>query len=463
MNWSLVIKRFVLASIVFLFLTSFLNGQNGTYRIHLLIIDLPEDQIFRLISIKGNALEPVDSFFSQNGAVDFVYSKPLPRGQYSITWQNNQKFIDFLFNNEHYIELHTNHKDPIQNLKVISSEENKYFVKFLKIKDELYYLIDMGDEIYSKNPKDPLLGIIIDKIDSINNELSKFIKNVPEEFLAYKVIKANIHPSLEEFNKTHPNNRYNDIKSFYKRHWFDNIDKQDSALVNTPVIYEAVKFYLQNLVEPPDTEQYKKAVDFILSQFSWNEQQYKYVLNLLLNTFYTPQYESVFLYIYFNYMHDTQCSASVSDENYRKAMMITKLSKGAEAPELTGITLDSDSFRLSNITNKPVLLIFWAPDCYHCKSIMPYINNLYEKYGDDIYFVSFSIDTNVDAIKKATKEDSIKFTVITDLQGYNGENCLRWYIWGTPTFFIIDKNGKIYSSPYSFEGLENDIKTVLLN
>ena len=32
---------------------------------------------------------------------------------------------------------------------------------------------------------------------------------------------------------------------------------------------------------------------------------------------------------------------------------------------------------------------------------------------------------------------------------------------GTPTF-IIDKMAN-YSSPYSFEGLENDIKTVLLN
>ena len=87
-----------------------------------------------------------------------------------------------------------------------------------------------------------------------------------------------------------------------------NSKKQIERLFKQPFLLE-YPFKVHYLIEDGRGEmhcliavshkQYKKAVDFILSQFSWNEQQYKYVLNLLLNTFYTPQYESVFLYIYF--------------------------------------------------------------------------------------------------------------------------------------------------------------------
>lgn len=455
------VKNFFLMFFLLLFAGNIAISQDNIYRIKLVVKDLNEDQMFTLISVNGNNLDPIDSVKSQNGIVNFIYSKPLDVGQYSISWQDDQKYVDFLFNNEKYIELHTSNNDPILNLEVIASQENKYFVDYLKMKNSLLYIVNLGDQIYSINPKDPLLRVIINKVDSLNNEIGNFSKKIPQDLLAYKVIKANVPPSIDEYNSSHPENPYRDIKSFFKKHWFDNIDKYDSSLVNTPVIYDAVKFYLQNLVEPQDTVQYKKAVDFILSQFSWNDKQYKYVLNLLLNTFYTPDFESVFTYIYFNYMNDTQCNGSVSDENYRKAMMITKLRKGTEAPELTGITLENKDFELSSLFGKPIFLIFWAPDCYYCKSVMPFINDLYEKYKQNIEFVGFSIDTDMQAIKNATKEENIKFMVITDLQGYDGENCVRWFIWGTPTFFIIDKNGKIYSSPYSFEGIEQDLENVL--
>ncbi|HNT71238.1 MAG TPA: TlpA disulfide reductase family protein, partial [Bacteroidales bacterium] len=115
----------------------------------------------------------------------------------------------------------------------------------------------------------------------------------------------------------------------------------------------------------------------------------------------------------------------------------------------------------SSFLGKPIFIIFWAPDCYHCKTVMPFINNLYDKYNDSIEFVGFAIDKDLQAIKVAAKEEKIKFKVITDLQGYDGENCLRWFVWGTPTFFIIDKYGKIFSSPYSYEGIEQDLENVL--
>ncbi len=455
------VKNFLLTFFILFFTGNIIFTQDNIYRIKLVVNDLPVDQSFTLISVNGNNMDPIDSTTSQNGVINFIYSKPLVNGQYSISWENDNKYIDFLFNNEKYIELHTSHNDPIANLEVIASQENKYFLDYLRMKNELLYVVDLGDQIYSKNPKDPRLQKIINKVDSLNNEINNFSKKIPQDLLAYKVVRATVPPSIDEYNSTHPESPYKDIKNFYKKHWFDNIDKQDSTLVNTSVIYDAVKFYLQNLVEPQDTDQYKKAVDFILSQFSWNDKQYKYVLNLILNTFYFPEYEPVFLYIYFNYMNDTQCNGSVADENYRKAMMITKLRKGTDAPELAGITTDNQTFKLSSLLGKPIFLIFWASDCYHCKTVMPFINNLYDKYNKSVEFVGFAIDKDMKAIKEAAKEEKIKFKVITDLQGYDGENCLRWFIWGTPTFFIIDKNGKIFSSPYSYEGIEQDLEDVL--
>jgi len=44
------------------------------------------------------------------------------------------------------------------------------------MKNELNYFVNLGDQIYSKNPKDPRLQMIINKVDSLNNEINNFSK-----------------------------------------------------------------------------------------------------------------------------------------------------------------------------------------------------------------------------------------------------------------------------------------------
>lgn len=60
------------------------------------------------------------------------------------------------------------------------------------------------------------------------------------------------------------------------------------------------------------------------------------------------------------------------------------------------ITAISDSSFESEVTNAktPVLVDFWAPWCGPCKAIAPILEELAQKYGEQIKIVKLDVDSN---------------------------------------------------------------------
>jgi hypothetical protein len=110
--------------------------------------------------------------------------------------------------------------------------------------------------------------------------------------------------------------------------------------VRTRVLFDACSFYLQNLVDDQKPETYSKACDFIVSRFSWNNAQYEYILNLLLNTFENERFEEVYLHLFDFYMNSASCEGAIPNEQERKALAIRNLKKGSPAKK-DGVAVDS--------------------------------------------------------------------------------------------------------------------------
>lgn len=100
---------------------------------------------------------------------------------------------------------------------------------------------------------------------------------------------------------------------------------------------------------------------------------------------------------------------------------------------------------LSSFVGRNYLLVdFWASWCSPCRAENPNLVSLYNKYherGFDIFGVSF--DTKRERWLKAIKDDSLTWTHVSDLQGWENRAGKLYGIRSIPANVLLDTNGTI--------------------
>lgn len=137
--------------------------------------------------------------------------------------------------------------------------------------------------------------------------------------------------------------------------------------------------------------------------------------------------------------------------------------EGFMAPDFTLSDVNGQQVTLSELRGKPVFINFWASWCPPCKEEMPYIQEAYTKYKDEVVFLGVNV-TPGDSIEKATKfmdENGYDMPVIFDL---DGEVSQLYRANSIPTSFFIDKEGVIqvrYTGPMSLQQIENYLNKIV--
>ncbi len=112
--------------------------------------------------------------------------------------------------------------------------------------------------------------------------------------------------------------------------------------------------------------------------------------------------------------------------------------------ELKIETLNNKQINAKELYQKGVLLInFWASWCQPCKSELPHLNHLYEKYKDkglSIIGINQDSPKSVAKVRSFVASQSIKFPVAVDpnfeiFNKFNGQVL--------PYSLLIDSNGEI--------------------
>ncbi len=115
------------------------------------------------------------------------------------------------------------------------------------------------------------------------------------------------------------------------------------------------------------------------------------------------------------------------------------------APDFSWQTLDGEIVHLSNLKGKVVLLDFWAIRCVPCRSTIPHVEAIHNKYKDrGVVVIGINMDaaSRRKAVAEFIKENGMTYFVISDA---NGNVASLYGVTSIPRFFLVDKDGNIAS------------------
>ncbi|MBD3289645.1 DUF4369 domain-containing protein [candidate division KSB1 bacterium] len=179
---------------------------------------------------------------------------------------------------------------------------------------------------------------------------------------------------------------------------------------------------------------------------------------------------------YWNLVHEVDLAelktiVSELDESLNSTFYLQQLKERIKTLEQTAVGQPALDFTMENTEGEPVSLSsfegdylfvdFWASWCMPCRRENPNVVKMYRKYhseGFDILGVSF--DSNRDNWLKAIEEDSLTWTHVSDLQGWQNAAGRLYDIRSIPSSLLIDPEGIIIAKNLRGEDLRNKLADI---
>jgi len=151
-----------------------------------------------------------------------------------------------------------------------------------------------------------------------------------------------------------------------------------------------------------------------------------------------------------------------SDQQDLDEKYATELVKaGTVAPDFKMNTPDGLAIRFSDYAKgKTVVLDFWASWCPDCRKDAPEIVRLYEAYHQyGIEFIGISMDTDVEAWKKAIDKYGIAYPQVSELKKFRETDIAKAYgVKWIPSMVVVGADGQVKLSTVMISRLEKFLK-----
>ncbi|AWB11059.1 Peroxiredoxin [Thermodesulfobium acidiphilum] len=121
--------------------------------------------------------------------------------------------------------------------------------------------------------------------------------------------------------------------------------------------------------------------------------------------------------------------------NESENQLIGKLAPNFKLKDMAGFEVNLSQYR-----GKPLLLVFWATWCPHCRVEMPQINKLYKSFKEDVLVFGINEEDEESRILKFMSDYPLSFPILPDK---NGEVARLYKVNSIPAVFFIDPSGVI--------------------
>ena len=369
------------------------------------------------------------------GTFDFG-TLELGRGVYKIAYATETNIGDIILNpDEKDVELHftSNRMDGTFDKQKTSSAENLAFRQFAQAEKQNQN--EVRQIAAGLKDAGAFRARIEQQIDDKRAELVT---------LAHKLIDENPDTYVAKL-MSWKNPKYVTDKGRF----FEDLDPLDNSAVRSMAISDRIQQFMVAFSGGTDPG-FLACIDIVKAHFEPNPTTLESALYSMLEGFYNTGKETICQYILDNYIFDEDCGADLSDVIRIRAEGIISLQVGNTPPNFNIQRFDGGSLDLMETckANKYTLIMFWASWCHKCEQEAPYLGPIYAKYNyKGLEIVGISLDQQRSSWGKGIEEKGMTWPQVSQLQAWNSPVVQDYKVTATPTYFLLDSEGKIVLKP----------------
>jgi thiol-disulfide isomerase/thioredoxin len=453
--------------------------------------NLPDTTIY-LVRYYGPYKYYADTAQSVKGVVKFEASKH-QRGVYAV-WLPGNSYYEFILDNENVHLKINDAADMVHSTEVLKSENNKIFFEYVeKMIAYSERVNELNDQYANAAGNENQLSKITQEIQNETLLWNKYKRNLAETSeplfvsqLIWLTVNVEYPDSLKDADGNFSDQKL--IHQYYVDHFWDGVNLKEPGLIQTPVFSSKLDDYFsQNgIIQQADTV-IKYSV-LLLNQMDQKDSSnfvFSYTLDYLLDKYDRMQLvgmDKVFWYLGKNYYCPPNNKAWwITPENLQKiCKRVSELQNsliGLTAANLILTdTTEKKWISLYDIKTEYTVLYFWDPNCGHCKTQTPKLQQLYEQKlkprGVEVLAVAYATGDAFADWKKFIVDNKLTFINVgltktiyeqmmkdpAPLLQYTTMESLYYSdvydVFSTPKVFVLDKDKKILLKQISVETLE---------
>jgi peroxiredoxin len=443
--------------IIFLFCGNFLVAQTINVKVNNL-----DGKKGSFSFLSGEKISFIDSISVNNKSEFEINLGKYNSGIYRLTL-NTKAWLDFIYDNE-YIEIETDANNILDSLQVIKSESNKIYYEFIKLNKKYKTKSELLQLILTRYPKeDDYYQTTKEKLIQVQEDYLYFVnitaQDNPNPFVGRYVRSAQLPVVNSEF-------QFDEQLTYLKTHALDNVNFYDDGLIYSDAFTnKSIEYltYYRNPQLPLELleKEFEIAIDTILSKAKVNNIVYTHIVEYLLDGFKKFGFDNVINYIVENYViKDDLClDEKLTTTLDRRIQQARNFKIGTVVPNIVLPDSSGSMVELNKINAEKTLIIFYASWCPHCQKLLPEIYNLYKNQEEKNFdVIAVSIDTSRTEWLNFVQTNNLKWINVSDLKGWNGEAVPDYYIYATPTMFLVDRERKVILIPKSFDEIKSALK-----
>ncbi len=421
-----------------------LNAQNRSIQ----VANAPSSAA--LMELEGEKTNEIDSVFSANDTFTFSMEGKHP-GLYRLRF-DHMHFINFIYDGED-VEIKSDFNNISDSLKVIKSESNKLYYKFIRLNKAFKTKTELLNVILQRYPKDDdYYETTLKKFEALKYEYSFFVnvtsQKEPESFIA-RYVRSSQLPLIDGTLS------FEEQVKYLKSHALDNVDFNDDELTYSDCFSNKSIEYLMYYRNPQAPKgllekEFMRAVDTLLMKARKNIFVYQHIAEYLIDGFKKFGFNNIVDYVIENYViKDDLClDEKLGTSLQNRIDQAQKLKIGNVVPNIILPDTSGNEIDLSKLKSEKILILFYASWCPHCQEIVPEIFKLYDKQKEKkIDVLAVSLDEKRVEWIKFIKDNNLNWLNVSDLKGWSGKAASDYYIYATPTMFLVDKARKIIAKP----------------
>ena len=440
------------------------------YNIPVVIKPLKNQWLY-LYSYYGKNYQIADSILlDPHGAGTFRGKTRLSPGIYLTVLDHKLKLFDVLMDKEQHFSIlaDTSHLDDV---RIKGSHENDLYTAYSRFLAQIAPRINAQQQQLRAARTAADSAVIKDALLNTNRELNTYRDNLirtnPNSMLAtfFKAVKRPDVPAIPIVHGK-PDSLY--PARFMKEHYWDDVSFNDDRLLRTPFFDPKMEEYFKYYVSP-EPDSIIPEINYMLLSARETKDMYKYLLGRFTDKYINPEImgqDKVFLFLFNNYFSKGDTSWLNKNQKefiFNRAYSLMANQIGELAPPLALVDSTGKELALYNVKSAFTFVVFWDPNCGHCKEMIPRIDSIYKaswkQKGVQVYAV------NVDESANPAWKTFIGEHNLTNWshayqtkeqreaeQKANQPNYRQLYdITQTPTLYLLDRDKHIIGKKLSLE------------